>query len=696
VADAELKPTKVTDTTYQFVPKSDTKDMLVVEVGDSKQTGFYPQAKLMRWDNEVNLSVRILDADDTGVHADDGAGAITWEKGPVSARLYDVKAGEGMPEGGFEFEITLKEPPKDNTIQFSLQTKGLDFFYQPPLTEEEIKQGDARPDNVVGSYAVYYKDCPPNIEVTGKEYKAGKVCHIYRPLIVDADGNKVWGDLSVDEERGILTVAIDKDWLAKAVYPVTHAAGLLFGYDTQGASGSNYNTYGRNCKFTGVAGTAKSVSVYHGSTGGTFHMKGGIYNASKARLQQASATIGVSAGWQAITITDQAVTAADIWISFIADDYTDCYYDAGATGQAGAFTNDYANDLKDPMNEDVENQARKYSFYCTYTSSGTAYVKNIADRVGLGEFLGRLGALKRKVAEVLGLKEARRSGLAEKRGLAESVGLREAIGSKKIILKMVVDALGLREAVRYGYILHRWVQDKVGLADTVSNFRTLRRKVSEGVGVWEARQGRLSLRRFAAELLGIGEAAGRAAKYVRKVADGIGLREAATKATYAGMHFLQYVTESIGLRETNQRRIGYRRMVQEVVGIKEVVGRKWVYLFRLIAEGIGIREATGRGIGLRRIIGESVAVRETVRRIAHYRRNVSDGIGVREASVGLVHATQTLIKYIVEHLSISERVVRSTFLGEIGQTLTHLRVAIVSRMYRAAVGIGRAYRALGR
>ena len=38
--------------------KSDEKDRIEVEVGDSKQNAkFYPQVKVMRWDNECNVSI---------------------------------------------------------------------------------------------------------------------------------------------------------------------------------------------------------------------------------------------------------------------------------------------------------------------------------------------------------------------------------------------------------------------------------------------------------------------------------------------------------------------------------------------------------------------------------------------------------------------------------------------------------------
>src|SRR5205085_2722515 len=105
-----------------------------------------------------------------------------------------------------------------------LNTKGLDFIYQPELTSEEEKEGCVRPDNVVGSYAIFTSEEKIN-RVGGKEYKSGKVGHIYRPRIEDANGEKVWGELNIDTKNGVLSVEIPQVFLDKASYPVRHAAG---------------------------------------------------------------------------------------------------------------------------------------------------------------------------------------------------------------------------------------------------------------------------------------------------------------------------------------------------------------------------------------------------------------------------------------------------------------------------------------
>ena len=198
--------------TYFATLKDDLKDRIELEVGDSKQSDFKPQVKLMRWDNEVNFSVR-LKTEEIANHSKSGE-KINWDGEKTNIEFYADETGEG----GYKFVWYLKEKPVSNKIEFTIQSKGLDFFYQPELTPEEIAQGAFRPENVVGSYAVYHQTKGGMNDINGKEYKAGKAFHIFRPHIIDANGAETWGILHI--ENGIYSVEIPQDFLDKAVYPI--------------------------------------------------------------------------------------------------------------------------------------------------------------------------------------------------------------------------------------------------------------------------------------------------------------------------------------------------------------------------------------------------------------------------------------------------------------------------------------------
>ena len=248
---------------YKYTPKSNPKDLVEVEISDAKDaTAFFPQVKVKRWDNEINASIRLKHDFITGKvsYSNDGT-KITWQKGQWKAVFYDRP--DASNEGGFEFEIHIPKKRPENCLEFSVNTKQLDWFYQPALTPEEIAEGANRPDNVVGSYAVYYKNCPANLihpfdrsKITdeewnqlalngthiarnnnegqleyfeyGKKYKAGKAFHLYRPHIVDSAGKETWGEWTLDETNGVLRLTCPKSFLDTAVYPVVVDPTLIY------------------------------------------------------------------------------------------------------------------------------------------------------------------------------------------------------------------------------------------------------------------------------------------------------------------------------------------------------------------------------------------------------------------------------------------------------------------------------------
>ena len=90
------------------------------------------------------------------------------------------------------------------SLSLTSRTEGLVFYYQPPLTPEEIETGAHQPENVVGSYAVYHAT-RGNLHASAEEaarYKTGKAYHIFRPLVKDAAGNETWGDFARGYRRG--------------------------------------------------------------------------------------------------------------------------------------------------------------------------------------------------------------------------------------------------------------------------------------------------------------------------------------------------------------------------------------------------------------------------------------------------------------------------------------------------------------
>ncbi len=361
------------------VVKENVKDKIEVEIGDSKDlTTFQPQAKIMRWDNEVNLSVRYKDSDTSQLVADTKEDVVEWVKTDKEVHIYEKP--EVAEDGGLEIEVVLKEKPISNVIEFSIETKGLDFFYQPELTQEEKDNGAERPENVVGSYAVYYKDTPTNY-VGGKEYKTGKMCHIFRPEVVDAKGSEVWGELNVDIENSLLTVTIDKEWLEKAVYPVV--VDPTFGYTTVGAAGSVGLLQYSRCGFVAgkyslaETGTPSTITIRTGtvSAGSVISLIGAIYDTDKTNKNNDTDDLtGLSgaAAWRELTITSPSqLSTGDYYLAVMGKETTgtEVYPVAIPYDSSGVSNNKmyYSATYALPATLDGTNGTYKFSIYATYT-----------------------------------------------------------------------------------------------------------------------------------------------------------------------------------------------------------------------------------------------------------------------------------------------------------------------------------------
>lgn len=443
-AEAVNKRFEVENNTLKRVVRDDANDekkgdILEVELGDAKQPDFKPQAKIKRWKNEVNFSLRRKKNwknPNVSTETIETGAKVKVQDEDEELHMYEL---DGFEDGGLEVETILKKKPKGknaNQIEFTLETKGLDFFYQPPLDEEiepdegetvtttEHKDADGntlkkRPENVVGSYAVYHNSKQNN------EYKTGKAFHIYRPHITDADGNETWGELNIDEQNGLVTVTVPQEFLDNAVYPVK--VDPTFGYSTIGGSDYYLNSnqvtatwwspsgsgdvdkhtvhVGVNaaeCPYGGNAGSASfDVAIYEktGSTSGSY-VSDPPDNAKSIDMRSDSGSSSVNKSWQdhSYNSSDKpsVSSSTDYWLYNAATDFgSDCFtgpsyllsYDSGSSGKNA---------------NDVDSSALASSFsgygsnnylvsqYLTYTSSTSApsvttnAVDNITETSGDG------------------------------------------------------------------------------------------------------------------------------------------------------------------------------------------------------------------------------------------------------------------------------------------------------------------------
>lgn len=355
--------------TFKQTPKDNPKDRIEVEIGDSKQPDFKPQAKISRWNNEVNFSLRAEEHPEATVRT--SGKQIEYITPEYEVHMYDLDPGEIGEDGGLEFEWVLPQKPSTNVLTATIQTKELDFFYQPELTPEEIEEGAERSESVVGSYAVYHKTKGGMNRADGMEYKVGKAFHIYRPKVTDAEGNSTWAELHIDEVQGLMTISIDPKWLDEAMYPIV--VDPTFGYTSVGATAFGPIWVRYYQAIAPESGTLDSISMYgrHDFMGTNVSTIVAIYSdssdAPNSRLQTGSGTMeyGNDASWESASMGSYSFSAAKYHLAFenSSGPFRAFYDTGGVSNTDSSFT---LPSIASPQNTDTD---RHYSIYATYTEA---------------------------------------------------------------------------------------------------------------------------------------------------------------------------------------------------------------------------------------------------------------------------------------------------------------------------------------
>ena len=357
--------THISDTTFEkTLPFGDK-----VEIGDKTSKDFKPHLKLNRFGGECFINVG-LPVTEKSLPIIDGD-KITWEGKDRHVIMYPLAPDEQMTLGGYEYEVVLEKKPRSNQIIINLQSQGLIFDYQPPLTQKEIDEGHIRPDNIVGGYAVCHatKGGMVTPQDVAKGITTGQGFFIYRPGIVNAIGQWMWSEQFIDPITGKQIITIPMEMIEGGHYPLRHVAGDTFGYTTIGGTGTPFS----GSVFVGMpgtpsAGTAQSISLYANNSGDNF--KGVlILGADKTILANGVGNpAGIAAGvaWVVSSFgTDPTLTNAEHFAGAISDNEITVYYNSGTGSQRWADASNSYTTPTDPT--DGGQTSTRYSIYCTYT-----------------------------------------------------------------------------------------------------------------------------------------------------------------------------------------------------------------------------------------------------------------------------------------------------------------------------------------
>ncbi len=348
--------------TAPVITKISTADPTIkIAIGESKELSLKPVLSISKDDAIIKTSLQTAEPS----IASDTIGKTVWDGTKTTLNLYEYPSGsKEAPDGGYEYEVILKSKPSSNVLTFNLDTKNLVAYYQPPLNADnklctETACGNAtRPENIVGSYAFYTTE--------GK-----KVFHLYRPLVTDAKGNKIWGSMKID--KSTMTITIDQAWLDKAVYPVV--VDPTWGYTTVGASSDYWPAAGFAYRFTAPndIGTVLSINVYSKVYSGTQNIKGAVWNTDYSLVSN-SVTGSFSAdsnyAWRYGNFSAQPTLTGgtDYFIGLIQDGGS--FYYKFDSGTSGYFIRGY-NVYDTPQAFSTPTTGSdKFGIYIEYTASG--------------------------------------------------------------------------------------------------------------------------------------------------------------------------------------------------------------------------------------------------------------------------------------------------------------------------------------
>ncbi len=208
-------------------------------IGGSEPTKFVPNVnksfKLQSYDKNEFFFINV---NRSSVSVLSEKESFDEDKEEISLRVGNETDVIGINGTMWEWQVVLYSKPIANKIEFIItHSPGVEFHYQDTLENEWKKNNEgfkeleeflasaSRPDDVVGSYAVYCN--MQSVLVRGGQIihaaKSGKLTHIYRPIAIDDKGSWVWCDLNitdaVDNAR-IMTITIPQPFLDSAVYPV--------------------------------------------------------------------------------------------------------------------------------------------------------------------------------------------------------------------------------------------------------------------------------------------------------------------------------------------------------------------------------------------------------------------------------------------------------------------------------------------
>ncbi len=375
----------------------------------------------------------------------------------------------------FEYDVILLKEPETNMIELGLDfPEGLEFYRQPSL--EDVLAGRARcAPEVIDSYAVYWKN-------RNGSYKTGKFCHIYRPLIFDARGRKVWGRLLLTGKKFIIT--IPEDWLSEASYPVV--VDPVVGTQTRGASnqvdwyGEGFQTFFLELKtglnrFTAaseIAGTCTSY-LYSYMNDSSARAQAALFSNSGtiplSRLSRNETVVNLARATPAwvpstFTLSRNIAPGETFWYGYNTPEYFYTYLDYINTFKM--MWSDSYTGVPDTFEDDGDTYSILMSMYFSYTDI-QHYVRTLLDTIGLTETLAKRYTFRRSCAEATNVTESKNTTRGMNRICTSVAGITEDLTFFQVLIRYCESGLEALGTTARSIGQYRLVASACGLVETL-------------------------------------------------------------------------------------------------------------------------------------------------------------------------------------------------------------------------------------
>lgn len=353
---------QINSTTFLSSDLGDVKP--VVTIGGKSADKFYPNVNNSFHDDEFFFNLNCID----DIVTDESA---TKLDGVISQTINNEKHEYYIDDSGrLKWDKVFSSCPDLMRVRFKVRkSAGVNFYYQGALTEEEIADGCIRPDDIVGSYAVYCNKA-------NNGYKTGKLCHIPRPFVIDATGNREWCVMTYEEisdTEGMLRIDMPEDFMRNADYSLGDVRlDPTIGYTTAGGSASGGRLVVLQVAAMPAAGTLSTMYGYAKMVSTTPGLiKVGMYNDNSGvpgtlfdgadEISVPSATVA----WYSSSGAGSLSSGSKYYPAITNNPNAYIYYDSSSANSNWYALTGYG--MAD--NPALTAQDRKYSAYFEYTES---------------------------------------------------------------------------------------------------------------------------------------------------------------------------------------------------------------------------------------------------------------------------------------------------------------------------------------